>query len=133
MAQLDTADEIGDSFAQTKLEDENLSAVAEYLAQLEEEDLNKIGDQLAQLSEQDYDEMYAQVGEQDDEMLNAQVGAEVEAKADDMLPKVAQFLAQLGEGDIDSMELYLLQLEHASESGDSATLAQLGSTIDENM
>ena len=59
----------------------------------------------------------------------AQIGAEDD---DDILPKVASFLVELSEEDISSMENYLIQLEQAAESGDSDTLAQLGSSLDEN-
>lgn len=50
-----------------------------------------------------------------------------------MLNQVAQFMAQLSEQEIDSMESYLLQMENATEAGDSDTLAQLGTTLDENL
>ena len=50
-----------------------------------------------------------------------------------MLTKVASFMAQLSEEEIDSMETYLVQMEQATESGDQDTLAQLNSTLDENL
>ena len=42
-------------------------------------------------------------------------------------------MAQLSEEEIDSMETYLVQMEQATESGDQDTLAQLNSTLDENL
>ena len=59
--------------------------------------------------------------------------AQTEVEQEEMLPKVANFLAQLSEDQIDSMESYLVQMEQAKESGDDATLAQLGSDLDENL
>ena len=50
-----------------------------------------------------------------------------------MLTKVASFMAQLSEEEIDSMETYLVQMEQATESGDQDTLAQLNSSLDENL
>ena len=49
LSQVDVADEVGDFLAQTyEIEDENLAAVADYLAQLDEEDLEMITNHLAQ-------------------------------------------------------------------------------------
>ena len=42
-------------------------------------------------------------------------------------------MAQLSEEEIDSMETYLVQMEQATESGDQDTLAQLNSSLDENL
>ena len=52
---------------------------------------------------------------------------------DDFLNQIAQFMAQLGDEDIDSMENYLMQMENAHASGDAANLAQLGANMDENL
>lgn len=40
-----------------------------------------------------------------------------------MLPKVASFMSQLSEEEMDQMENYLLQVEQATETGDHDTLA----------
>ena len=148
LSQVDVVDEVGDFLAQTyEIEDENLAAVADYLAQLDEEDLELITNHLAQQFEEDslffkdvdgVDE-YAQIGAEEEDSLffkdidgvdeYAQIDAEDD---DDILPKVASFLVELSEEDIGSMENYLIQLEQAAESGDSDTLAQLGSSLDEN-
>ena len=119
LGQVDVADEVGDFLAQTyEIEDENLAAVADYLAQLDEEDLELITNHLAQQFDVDENaDLYAQIDAEDD---------------DDILPKIASFLVELSEEDIGSMENYLIQLEQAAESGDSDTLAQLGSSLDEN-
>ena len=50
-----------------------------------------------------------------------------------MIDQVATFMAQLSEEEIDSMESYLVQMESATQAGDSDTLAQLGTTLDENL
>ena len=42
-------------------------------------------------------------------------------------------MAQLSEEEIDSMETYLVQMEQATEYGDQDTLAQLNSSLDENL
>lgn len=50
-----------------------------------------------------------------------------------MLSQVASFMSQLSTEEIDNMENYLMQMDHATQSGDHGTLAQLGTTLDENL
>ena len=44
--------------------------------------------------------------------------AQTEATDDELLAKVATFMAQLDEDELDSMETYLMQMEQATENGD---------------
>ena len=75
------------------------------MAQLDQSDLDMITNHLAQeLSSNDNDEQ---------ELAQTEVGDD-----GDMLTKVAQFMAQLSEEEIDSMETYLVQMENATEAGD---------------
>lgn len=62
-----------------------------------------------------------------------EVLAQTAADDEDMLPKVADFLSQLNMSDIDNMEFYLIQMEHATENGDQDELAQLENNLDSNM
>ena len=112
-----------DMLAQTSALDEDLAQVADFLAQLEEEDIDMITNHLAQtLSSTD---------EEAEELL-AQTAVEAEDDGG-MIDQVATFMAQLSEEEIDSMESYLVQMESATQAGDSDTLAQLGTTLDENL
>jgi len=120
----DNNDEIVANLAQTSALDENLAQVADFLAQLDEEDINTITTYLAQ-------ELSSSNTNDDDELMLTQT--EVDDDDSDMLTKVATFMAQLSEEEIDSMENYLVQMEQATESGDQDTLAQLGTTLDENL
>ena len=62
----------------------------------------------------------------------AQAGVEAEDE-NAMLPKIATFLAQMDERELDTMEYYLAQMEQAKQSGNDDTLAQLNSMMDENL
>ena len=49
------------------------------------------------------------------------------------MPRVAQFMAQLSDSQIEKMESYLMQKESATQAGDQATLAQLDSTFENEL
>ena len=51
----------------------------------------------------------------------AQLGSEVDD--DDFFAQIASFMAQLSDEEVDSMESYLMQMEEATEKGDSESLA----------
>ena len=86
-------------------EDHDFTSVAQFLAQCEVEDVEKIASNLAQKF--GYDDK-----DQGEGNMLAQTGVE----ADDenaMLPKIATFLAQMDEKELDTMEYYLAQMEQA--------------------